>query len=531
MTETRPAIKSAAGGQTGAGRDDGLIADPETQAVPDEQAQVARLAELFVETRTAAERRLTVSAARLKAAGRVLNKKTRQSASLIEELAASLTESGRLLIRDGRLEEAAARFKRAARLKPSDPKTCALLGGGFFMLGDSAAAMPLLRQSAAARPDDETVHRQLAALLTAAGERDESQALMTGFFNANPVRHRPAARVSEGRVLIARGLNGTFYTTGTDRKGLTVSKRCGGHFATRHLFDHRAYDVDTITLTAGGLEAPERLPEADVILNVMADPDAEGGPLGWLAGAVSGLQHTPVLNRPERVLDTGRDGNYRRLLGLSRDGIEFPRTERLVRGERTSEEMVDALEELNLGWPVVLRRTGAWTAIGAEKVADRRAAEAYFEKTQGDAFYVIEYIDFRIDGTHYNKKRVFCIDGALYPVVSHIDTEWNVRGHHRLDVMAKNAWMTDQEQAFLKNPKNHLGAEAYGRLEKVAATAGLDFFGIDFVDRPDGSVLVYALNSAMYESFGHARQFPYMVPHMRAISEAFTAMLENRIGG
>ena len=115
-------------------------------------------------------------------------------------------------------------------------------------------------------------------------------------------------------------------------------------------------------------------------------------------------------------------------------------------------------------------------------------------------------------------------------MVCHIDRVWNVHGDNRKDVMLQHKWMMEEEARFASDCKGHLGADAYQALHAIHGVIGLDFFGIDFTVRPDGSILVYELNPAMRHSYKHAKNFPYLQPSLDAITQAFNRMILDRLG-
>ena len=63
----------------------------------------------------------------------------------------------------------------------------------------------------------------------------------------------------------------------------------------------------------------------------------------------------------------------------------------------------------------------------------------------------------------------------------------------------------------------------------IAERVGLDYFIVDCAETRDGSLLVFeADNTAIVHDMDPPDVFPYKLPQMRRIFEAFAAMLERR---
>ena len=114
--------------------------------------------------------------------------------------------------------------------------------------------------------------------------------------------------------------------------------------------------------------------------------------------------------------------------------------------------------------------------------------------------------------TYFRKMRLFCIDGEAYPVVCHFDHVWNVHGGNRRTAMKTSTEVMGQEQAFLADWREYIGAKAASAVEEVFARTRLDFFGMDFSVDDDGGLFIYELNATMRHSFDHAKVPPTNCP-------------------
>ncbi len=395
--------------------------------------------------------------------------------------------------------------------------------------GELAAAERLCACWQAADPASEEAATARAALLHQTGRGAEGAAVTQSYFARHPLRRaaEPGGRLE---VLKLRCLEGARYILGRHRDGGPTVKLRGGHFSTSFLLDSRRIALHRLTFL--GETPPEvDLPPVRLLLNTVGDADQAPSGLAGLERLIEHHPELPVINRPALVAQTTRDANHRRLDPLP--GFAFPRTERFERAPGTPPaDSAAAVRPRDFGWPLIVRETGTQTGRSVALLATEEELAAYFAASRATSFYLIAYRDSSWRGPDgqrwFNKKRMFAIDGRLYPVVSHIDEVWNVHGSNRLTVMARNDWMTAQERAFLEDPEAVLGRAAYRRLEALVRLVGLDWFGFDFTQLDDGTLLIFELNAAMRHSFDHAANFPYMQPHMRAISAAFQEMVERR---
>ena len=86
-----------------------------------------------------------------------------------------------------------------------------------------------------------------------------------------------------------------------------------------------------------------------------------------------------------------------------------------------------------------------------------------------------------------------------------------------------------EEAAFLANPGAVFDASHYQALRTVRERIGLDYFGIDCGLDANGNLIVFEVNASMLVHDDNA-EYPYKDPYVRAIKQAFDAMLRSRAG-
>lgn len=365
----------------------------------------------------------------------------------------------------------------------------------------------------------------LASILHRLGREDEARALLTGFFRRCPIRFEAAEREngSLATLLCVYGYDKTRYKISQTIDGSFKRYRSGGHFMLKHLLDDSDYDVYSYTIADNNIATTPPDAEFDLLLNTIADADTEFNSLVSLDIFLKHRKDIRVVNHPSRVLETSRDKNYGRLNAIA--GIRFPKTMRFDIEAGESQPVADQIERASFSFPLIVRETGTHTAVSTALVDDRATLIDYLDNVSGESIYAIEFVKNASVEGHYTKMRFFCIDGALYPVVHHIDQVWNVHGGNRKTFMAKHDWMIEQEKQFLNDPASVIGSETYALLQTLPEVIGLEFFGFDFTVLENGTILIFELNPAMRHSFTHAENFPYMRPHLEKISAAFAAMI------
>ena len=395
--------------------------------------------------------------------------------------------------------------------------------------GRWASALPMWQGFAGRVPHDAEAARAIAALLHQLGRAAEGKAHAREFFRRYPLQRQSAAVApSRGAICAVEGCDGSTWMIGQNPDGTAMVKARGARFLTTYLLDWSTYDRNTWTLVDETSFTRSPLQGSHIVLNRISDVDLEGDALRRLDAFLGQHPNVPVINRPRGVMDTTRDANHRRLGDIA--DVVFPRTERLDRDASGDEGLVAQLRALDLTWPVILRATGTQTGRTVGLVENMDDALEWFRAQQASAsFYAIEFFDHRIDGKWFNKKRVFFIDGRMYPVVSHVDDIWNVHGSNRMTVMKSTPWMMEQEARFVQDAEGVLGPRATAALQEIARRTELDFFGMDFTVLDDGRVLVYELNPSMRHSFDHGKNFPYLLPSLHRISDAFRDMVDERI--
>jgi glutathione synthase/RimK-type ligase-like ATP-grasp enzyme len=263
---------------------------------------------------------------------------------------------------------------------------------------------------------------------------------------------------------------------------LLVSAR-GGNIPTQLWIDERQFAITA--LFTEFYEPGTPLPEHTLVVNAIGDADLCKDALERAAQLLARTT-APVINRPERVQNTGRAAIARRLAALP--GVRAPRIDTV--SPDAIRDRADGLE-----FPLLLRRPGFHTGEHFLYVAERAGLDGALASLAGDELLLISYLDARGADGMARKYRVMFIDGVLYPLHLAISRDWKV--HYFTSNMADDAAYRAEERRFLDNMAQVLGAGAMTALEQICANLGLEYAGIDFALGVDGTVLLFEANAAM----------------------------------
>ncbi|RKP55742.1 tetratricopeptide repeat protein [Pararobbsia silviterrae] len=410
----------------------------------------------------------------------------------------------RILMLTSRTEEAKRWLNWRLADAPDDVVAHRQLGFAHASQNEAAQALVSFQTVIELEPTDAGAHEIIAHLLKNVGRVTEAQdnfrrsaALRAPVKFAHAIGNGPAFRVL---VLFAPGAGNTPYF---------YMMRIG------------TYDCHMLTFVPGIEYDIEALrASTDVVMNLIADFDTAGSQLPHIAPLLEKIGR-PVVNHPERILQTGRELMSRRLASI--DNCIMPVTRRY-----TAEQMHDrayARETPAFTYPLLVRRAGTHGGEDFDKVDDEAALVAFIAQTRAEYYYVTQYVDYRSDDGFFRKYRFMFIDGEILPYHLAIDTQWKI--HHATTDMLHQKWMQDEEADFLNNPRHYFKDKHYAALVAIRDSVGLDYWGIDCgIDR-EGRVVVFEANATMLV---HTRfkAFPYKKPAVVRIKRAFDAMLERR---
>ena len=171
---------------------------------------------------------------------------------------------------------------------------------------------------------------------------------------------------------------------------------------------------------------------------------------------------------------------------------------------------------------ILARPVGTHGGDDFDKIDTTAELAAYLAKPAETDRYFIEYADYRSADGFFRKYRFIFVEDNVLPYHLAIADGWKV--HHVNTDMANQAWMQQEEAAFLNEPTRVFNERHYQALREIQQRIGLEYCGIDCALDTNGDLLVFEVNASMLVHDDNA-EFSYKDPAVRRIKAAFDAML------
>jgi tetratricopeptide (TPR) repeat protein len=279
-------------------------------------------------------------------------------------------------------------------------------------------------------------------------------------------------------------------------------------FDARHVTLHRWY-VDPA-------KASPALPRHDAVFVAAGESDDARSLLAF-AERFAAESGRPVLNRPDRIARLARVPLAQTFASAS--------DSRVVSTQRFSREGYAAEA---FAYPHIVRPVGSHGGHGLERVDDPAQRDAYLAAHDAAALYVAPFIDYRSADGLFRKYRIVFVDGQPFPCHLAISPHWMV--HYYNSPMAVNAWMRDEEHAFMADLGSVFGGRLHDALRETAELLALDYAGIDAAIDRDGKLLIFeADNALIVHLLDDPVVYPYKHRYVPRIYEALDALVRRRI--
>jgi tetratricopeptide (TPR) repeat protein len=387
--------------------------------------------------------------------------------------------------------------------RPHDAQVRHQLGKASFELNEVEAALEHFGRAAALNPRDAESLYWIGAIRQQRGDLNAARAAYTAAAQIQPlIRKRAIKQPADFRVL---ALYAPF----------------AGNTPADYLFKDACYDTDTLALLDCSRPDVSALGAFDLVVNLISDADQAGAVLPVAADLVARLGK-PIINDPHRIGRTTRDEVTDLLPGIA--GCRIPKILRVDAGSDVSVAALAA--RLPFAFPLLARPAGTHGGDDFEKIEDVAALSDFLGPREGD-HYLIEYVDYASVDGFFRKYRFIFVGEKILPYHLAIGTEWKL--HHDSTDMDQHVWMQQEEAAFLENPGAVFGPPHDATLNAIRARIKLDYFGIDCGLDRSGDLVVFEVNASMLVH-EHNEAFPYKDRHVRAIKQAFDALLAQRAG-
>jgi hypothetical protein len=300
----------------------------------------------------------------------------------------------------------------------------------------------------------------------------------------------------------------------------------GGNTPIEFLLEESGIELTTLYVVPC-TELPSPLPAHDIAIVVASDSEECRGALAEIDRLLPEWPR-PLLNPPQKIGNLDRDKLYRLLGEL--EGIDIPATIAVTRAQLS--EVVQAQTLLaniagGTSFPVIIRPRGSHAGVGLAKIDDVAALAGYLAERTEDEFFVARFVDYSSEDGLFRKYRVVFVDGKPYPCHMAIADQWNI--WYLNAGMAFSESKRLEEAAFMHTFDFGFALRHRRALTGMGERVGLDYFTVDCAQNKDGDLLIFeADNTAVVHNMDSAELFPYKPPQMRAIFEAFAAMLLRR---
>ncbi len=382
---------------------------------------------------------------------------------------------------------------------PPEPIGLAALAKRAFDGDDLTPLSSELIRRMIVEPDNAAVLMDLATIEHLFGNRADALDLQTRALERQRVYRRPAAKPGPGELrLLAFMAPGDFMA----------------NTPLEFLLEGSNVRLD-MAYVVPGAPLPEGVPEHDLAFVAVGESDENQTLLRALEPAMRRWPR-PVLNAPERIAHLSREGTWELLKEVP--GIAIPRTLRLDR------QGLARLDGTDIPFPIIARPTDSHAGQGLMKLDTPADIAGYLKEHSADEFYVARFIDYRGADGLFRKYRVALIDGRPFACHMGISTHWMI--HYLNAGMRESAAKRAEEARFMAEFDGDFARRHASAIAALAERVGLEYFGIDCGETPDGKLLIFEADVAMIvHSMDPPDLFPYKRPQMLKVFDAFRTML------
>ena len=284
-------------------------------------------------------------------------------------------------------------------------------------------------------------------------------------------------------------------------------------------------DIELHTLyVVPGTNLPSPLPEHDIAIVIASDSVECRQALEEIDRLVPQWPR-PILNLPQHIANLDRDKLYRLLSGI--EGLDIPATISVSRAalEGVAHGIASATTvEDGMAFPMIARPRGSHAGQGLAKLDDAGAMRTYLDERTEDEFFVSRFVDYSGEDGQFRKYRVAVVDGKPFACHMAIADQWNI--WYLNAGMSQSADKRLEEATFMYTFDFGFALRHQRALAGMIERIGLDYFTIDCAENKSGDLLIFEVDhTAVVHNMDSPELFPYKPPQMRAIFDAFAAML------
>ena len=188
-------------------------------------------------------------------------------------------------------------------------------------------------------------------------------------------------------------------------------------------------------------------------------------------------------------------------------------------------DLITALLTSTVTEPYILRPIGTHAGKGMARITTSAELALWLRLNSAEKVYTAPFIDYRSQNGLYAKQRIVLIQGKPYPSHMASSPHWMV--HYLNADMTNQASRRAEEAAWMAQFDTDFAQRHATAFASLYDLIGLDYFGIDCAELPDGRLLIFEIDVAMIvHDMDCPRVFPYKQPAMQKLFGGFLAALE-----
>lgn len=377
--------------------------------------------------------------------------------------------------------------------------------------GDLSVAWHELVKRIDRDPQDAAALMDLSMILQAAGHPEESLNMQSTALALRRCYHRPHGRADGPKVL-------AILAPGDFMANMPID------------FLLQGSNLDLWLLYTDDAGRLLDIPDHDVAFLALGESARNEDILRRLGPTLAAWPRAVINAAPEMIAGLTRDGVHAIL--DDEPSLVSPLTVRAQRADLQNHlargDDIGALLH-GASYPILIRPIGTHAGKGLARLADKGDLARYIRDHPDDEVYLSPFIEYASHDGMYRKQRIAFIGGIAYP--SHFATSEHWMVHYLSADMTEHAARRLEEAGWMATFDNDFAQRHAPAFAALNDRLGLDYFGIDCAEMPDGRLLIFEVDVAMIvHDLDSASTFPYKKPAMRRLFDAFCNLLQARAG-
>ena len=277
--------------------------------------------------------------------------------------------------------------------------------------------------------------------------------------------------------------------------------------------------------TAEG-DLPEDLPDHDVAFFAIGESTTNYETLMRLAPIAAGWPR-PIINHASlNIAALTRDGVCQMCAEIPE--ILSPSTSLVAReGALAIAEGRAPLSDFIASgvFPIIIRPLDSHAGQDLEKINSLAELGDYLATRTSETFYITQFVDYSGRDGLFRKQRIAFIKGK--PFISHLAVSEHWMVHYLNASMDEKPERRAEEAAFMDGFDQDFAVRHAKAFEGLYRAFGLEYFGIDCAELPDGRLLLFEADVAMIiHALDSPELYPYKPRAMEKLFNGFMALLE-----